>query len=163
MKRSKNSNVKTASARNCSHYIGRFRHRRVPVDMKSMLGETRKSVHCFTRRGDVTNIKFPTKQANRNLKGALHKNVHIISAEFFIGRSAMPTRTGGASPPGPPLFLILHPLTRYLRYCPAGCVAASWIQPFLVIPILMPYKTAAATAYALPSFIATAYALLAAL
>ena len=103
MKRRTNSNFKTASARNCSHYIGRFRHRRAPVDMKSMLGETRKSVHFFTwpRRGDVTKAKFPAKQANRNLKGALCKNVLIISAGFFIGRSAMSTRTGGASLPDP--------------------------------------------------------------
>ena len=108
VKRRENTNFKTASARNCSQYIGRFRHRRVPVDMKSKLGETRKSVHFFTRRGDVNKTKFPTKQANRNLKGALCKNVHIISADFFIGRSAMSTRTGGASPPGPPLFFILR-------------------------------------------------------
>ena len=108
MKRSKNTNFKTASARDCSHYIGRFGHQRVPVDMKSKLGETRKSVHFFTRRGDVNKTKFPTKQANRNLKGALYKNVQIVSAEFLIGRSAMSTRTGGASPPGPTLIFILR-------------------------------------------------------
>ena len=67
--------------------------------MKSNVGETRKNVHFFTRRGDVNKTKFPTKQANRDLKGALCKNVHIISADFFIGRSAMSTITGGASPP----------------------------------------------------------------
>ena len=77
--------------------------------MKSKLGETRKSVHFLTPRGDVTNIKIPTKQGNRNSKGAFYKSVHIISADFFIGRSAMSTRTGGASPPGPPLIFIFTP------------------------------------------------------
>jgi len=91
VKRRENTNFKTASARNCSHYIGRFRHRRVPVDMKSKLGEIRKSAHFFTRRGDVNKTKSPTKQANRDLKGALCQNVHIISADFLIGRSAMLT------------------------------------------------------------------------
>ena len=91
VKRRENTNFKTASARNCSHYIGRFRHRRVPVDMKSNVGETRKNVHFFTRRGDVNKTKFPTKQANRNLKGALCKNVQIMSADFLIVRSAMLT------------------------------------------------------------------------
>ena len=117
VKRRENTNFKTASARNCSHYIGRFRHRRVPVDMKSNAGETRKSVHFFTRRGDVNKTKFPTKQANRDLKGALCKNVHIISADFCIGRSAMSTRTGGASPPGPPLIFIFTPPYKVFYSC----------------------------------------------
>ena len=62
----------------------------------------------------MNKTKFPTKQANRNLKGALYKNVQIISADFFIGRSAMPTRTRGASPPGPPLIFIFTPHCKVL-------------------------------------------------
>ena len=64
--------------------------------MKGKLGETRKNVHFLTRRGDVKKKQFPTKQANQNLKGALYKSAHIISADVLIGRSAMSTRTGGA-------------------------------------------------------------------
>ena len=72
--------------------------------MKGKVGETPQQCAVFTRCGDVKKAKFPTKQANQNLKGALYKTVHIISADFLIGRSAMSTRTGGASPLDPPFF-----------------------------------------------------------
>ena len=85
-------------------------HRQVPVDMKGKLGGTRTSVHFFTRRGDVSKTKFPTKEANWDLKGALCKNGRIISTDFFIGRSAMPTRPGGKPPPTPPYFHLYTPL-----------------------------------------------------
>ena len=87
----------------------------VPVDMKGKLCETRSSVHAFARRGDVKKTKFPTKQANRNLKGALCKNVQIIPADCFVGRSAMSTRTWGASPPGPPLIFRFTPPSEVLQ------------------------------------------------
>jgi hypothetical protein len=51
--------------------------------MKGKLGKTRERVHFFTWRGDMNKTKFPTKQVNRDLKGALWKIVHIISADFL--------------------------------------------------------------------------------
>ena len=47
MKRIKNTNFKTASARDCSNNIdiGRFWHRQAPVDMKGKMGEAHKSVN----------------------------------------------------------------------------------------------------------------------
>ena len=97
-------------------------HRKVPVDnvMKGKLGKTRSSVYFFTRRGDVKKTTFPTKQANRNLKGELYKNVRIISADFLIGQSSMSTRTGGASSAGPPLIFNFTPHFKVLEMVGSG-------------------------------------------
>ena len=54
------------------------------------------------------NKRTGTWKAHWSKKHIIMPYVHIISADFFIGRSAMSTRTGGESPPGPPLIFILR-------------------------------------------------------
>ena len=86
--------------------------------MKGKPGETRRGVHFFTRRGDVImkKTKFPTKQADRNLKRALCRIVRKFWLIFYRAIRHADKNRGGKRPRAPlglmhnGLIFILTPL-----------------------------------------------------